>query len=338
VTNARPPYGRSPDAQPDTPTYYGLPALKSSHYGWLVVTYLFVGGLAGASQLIATLADLVGGKRERVISRYGRYLALAGSLACPLFLIKDLHTPSRWYNMLRIFRATSPMSIGSWILTIFGTFSGLAALGQAIQDLTDSALGPRLARRFGPPAGLVGAMMSVYTGTLLSATSVPLWSTAPRLLPALFAVSAAGTANAAISLMLEIVRSPKNVRRQLHRFALVLSGLELAVSFALRRHWRRLAVDSPLQRPTLGLAYRLGASGLGLVIPLAAHTLQLSDSRQRGAVSALASLSTLAGGYILRAVIVFAGNLSARRPEDYFRITAAGPSFPTADPPVHRPA
>src|SRR5918995_2601400 len=75
-------------------TYYGQPALNPSHYGQLVATYLFLGGLAGASQMIATVADLCG--RNNFVVRTGRYLALGGALTGPGFLVADLHTPERW--------------------------------------------------------------------------------------------------------------------------------------------------------------------------------------------------------------------------------------------------
>jgi formate-dependent nitrite reductase membrane component NrfD len=140
---ARAPYGRrsSPvlgalPAEREAPTtYYGLPAVKASHYRFLISTYFFVGGLAGASQLIAQIVDSFGGSQDRPLVRAGRYIALLGALASPALLIKDLHTPSRWYNMLRIFRPTSPMSIGSWTLAAFGTCSGLAAFGLVLDDV-----------------------------------------------------------------------------------------------------------------------------------------------------------------------------------------------------------
>src|SRR5437588_2100493 len=111
-------------------TYYGRPALKATTYHWLVTLYLFVGGLAGTAQLVSTLADLGNGKRNRSLVRAGRYLGFAGALLSPVLLTADLHTPSRWYNMLRIFRRTSPMSIGSWVLFAFGGLSTVAALAQ----------------------------------------------------------------------------------------------------------------------------------------------------------------------------------------------------------------
>ena len=130
----------------------------------MVATYLFVGGLAGAAQIIATLADLLGGRRDQATVRAGRYLALAGALASPVLLMADLHVKSRWYNMLRIFRRTSAMSIGSWTLAAFGTLSGLVAMLQTGADLFGLAGPRRVARWLGLLAAGVGALMTVYTG------------------------------------------------------------------------------------------------------------------------------------------------------------------------------
>src|SRR5579883_2354428 len=171
------------DGRRPLPSYYGRPAVKASHYRWLIASYLFTGGLAGASQVLAAVADLFGRERDRPVVSAGRYVALAGAALSPVFLIADLHTPQRWYNMLRIFRRTSPMSIGSWTLAVFGTFSGLAAAAQVLEDLFGwRPLGRVLARVFGLPAAAAGVIMSYYTGILLSATSTPLWTAAYRLL------------------------------------------------------------------------------------------------------------------------------------------------------------
>ena len=129
LNSERAPYGRQPKPAErrgvdstrsgyQGETYYGQPVLKPSHYGQLIASYLFIGGIAGASQIIATIADWTGDRRNRFIARAGRYLSLGGMIVAPLFLIADLRTPERWYNMLRIFRRTSPMSTGSWTLTV----------------------------------------------------------------------------------------------------------------------------------------------------------------------------------------------------------------------------
>jgi formate-dependent nitrite reductase membrane component NrfD len=304
--------------------YYGLPAVKASPYGWKIGTYFFTGGLAGSAQVLAVVADLVGGRCSVV--RWGRYLALAGAAVSPVLLIADLHTPQRWYNMLRIFRKTSPMSIGSWTLTAFGTLSGLTALGQLAEDVTGSPRGRWLARLCGLPAGVAGALMSVYTGTLLAATSTPLWACLPRLVPALFGASAAATAAAAVSVAQELTGAPEGEKEAVGRFALAAGGAELALAAAADRGMHRQGLDEPLRRDPRVAALGVGAVGLGMVVPLVIHGWQALTGRRSRAASLLAAGSALAGGFLLRAAVLFAGNQSARRPEDYFRFTQPPPA------------
>ncbi|WP_434620766.1 hypothetical protein [Azospirillum sp. B2RO_4] len=73
------------------------------------------------------MADLFGGPGMEQTARNARHVAMIGATLGPMLLIGDLHTPSGWYNMLRIFRRTSPMSIGSYILFSFGAFSAVTA-------------------------------------------------------------------------------------------------------------------------------------------------------------------------------------------------------------------
>jgi len=155
----------------DGETYYHRPALKPSPYGGLIASYFFVGGLAGAAQLIAGLADVCSHDDNQPVVRAGRYLGLAGVLLSPLLLIADLRTPGRWYNMLRIFRRTPSMSIGAWTLTGFGLLSGIAAAAQALYARTGVVACRRVARYIGVPAALAGGAVTTYTGTLLAATS-----------------------------------------------------------------------------------------------------------------------------------------------------------------------
>jgi protein NrfD len=301
------PYGRRCGSYAGQ-SYYGRPAIKPTHYGWLIAGYLFVGGIAGASQILAAVADLFG---YRGVTRAGRYVALAGALMSPVLLIRDLHTPRRWYNMLRIFRPTSPMSIGSWVLTGFGTLSGLAALCQM--------LGARvMGRVFGLPAAAAGAVVSCYTGSLLSATSVPLWASAYRLLPPLFGASAMSTAVAATSLAVE----DEDAHIALERMALAAGAAELALMVATERRWREAGVDAPVkEQPGMAAAYRWGVLGLGILLPLLIHAIHILTGRRSKPAATLANASALVGGLIQRALLTFAGNSSAERPEDYFSFT-----------------
>ena len=293
----------------ETPTYYGLPAIKRSHYGWLVATYFFLGGLAGAAQVIAQIVDLVGSREDTRVVRAGRYLALLGALISPLLLIRDLHTSSRWFNMLRIFRPTSPMSIGSWTLAGFGTFSGLAAMCEAFGLRRPASL-------FGLPAAGLGMLMSTYTGVLLSATSTPLWAVAHRQLPALFGATAVASADAAMSLLLaRSASTPRLVLRRLDRLAVVAGVVQLAAARSLERAWKEKHIDPPLAP-----AQRVAVQGLGIGLPLLVQAFQLLTGRRWSGLSILAAACTLNGAYLERATIVFAGNRSADRPEDYLRV------------------
>ncbi|HEX3998614.1 MAG TPA: NrfD/PsrC family molybdoenzyme membrane anchor subunit [Pirellulales bacterium] len=303
----------------DGTTYYGQPAVKKSHYGWLIVSYFFVGGLAGCSQLIAAIADLRGHQKNKSIVRAGRYLGFAGSLLSPALLVADLHTPRRWLNMLRIFRPTSAMSIGAWTLAAFGTFSGFTAVGQLLSDLFHLRFGRWIARLCGIPAAVAGTVMSFYTGVLLSATSTPLWAAAPRLLPALFGSSAASTAAAAVELTSRRLGQTPDEKHRLAGFSLLASALELSLSTALRLHWRKNHLDAPLAELPLPNAF-ITAAAVGAAIPLAMHAHSVCSGRISAKSATTAAVLALAGGYALRAAILFAGNRSADRPTDYFNL------------------
>lgn len=326
------PYGRrrtavlgSPPAVAAPPTYYDRPALKPADWRWLVISYLFVGGLAGAAQVIAGVVDLLGRRRDRPLVSAARYLALVGSLVSAVLLVADLKTPSRWYNMLRIVRVTSPMSIGSWALLAFGAASGLAGLGQLGADVLGLARARAFARAIGVPAALAGGVLATYTGTLLSATSTPVWAAAYRLLPPLFGLSGTVTATAALSLVLERVRAPTASRRRLARLALLASLGELLLTLRLEALWRREQLEAPLVEPPLAAPYRFGVLGLGILVPLGVHLLQVLTGRELRAASAAASMAALLGGYTQRAVLLLAGKRSADRPTDYFRLAQPRP-------------
>jgi hypothetical protein len=307
-----------------TDSYYGMPALKPSHYAWPIAGYFFIGGLASAAQFIATVLDLVGGREDRPAVRAGRYLAFLGALASPPLLIVDLETPRRWYNMLRIFRPTSTMSIGSWALTAFGTFSSLVAMGQAVEDLLGWVAGRWLARVFSLPAALAGGVVALYTGTLLAATNLPLWAGSFPFLSSLFASSATSTATAALTLATDRPGAPQNTRRRLSWLALIAGAAELFFAALIEHGWRQRQVAAPIEGRQLGLAWHAGVLGLGIAAPLVVHVLEVLVGRTSRRASALTALATLAGGFILRVVLIFGGKASTRRPEDYLRMTGDG--------------
>src|SRR6185312_7757325 len=132
--------------------------------------------------------------RHRATVRRARYIALAAASISPVLLILDLGRPKRFHHMLRVFKVSSPLSVGTWILLAFGLTSGVQAARQAAEDnfilRRESWLG-RLARLLpSKPVSLAQALLGMglggYTGILLAATAIPLWATAGLLLGPLF--------------------------------------------------------------------------------------------------------------------------------------------------------
>ena len=302
-------------------SYYNHPAIKSSHYGHLVAAYLFVGGLAGATQLTATIADLCDRDAYRHIVRSGRYIAFLGTLFAPVLLIADLKTPGRWYNMLRIFRPTSPMSIGSWTLTAFGATAALTAVLELVADRTGKSRYTGAARWLGIPSAALGGLTATYTGALLASTSTPLWASGSRLLPALFGTSAVATATSALSIPAHLNRWPSAVVKPLELVSVVSTAGELLVTTAMERQWHRKSLMAPLKQQPMRAAYDYGYKGLGVVAPLIIHGISLFFHHRSSRWSLAAAAATLAGSYLLRSIVVSVGNTSAQRAEDYLRYT-----------------
>jgi formate-dependent nitrite reductase membrane component NrfD len=297
-------------------TYYEMPSVKASPWHGLVSTYIFVAGLSGSAQVLATLADLFGrGEMESVVRR-GRHIALlAPAIGGPLLII-DLHTPKRFYNMFRIFRSTSPMSIGTYILSAFSLFSGITVAAELL-----GGRGRTVARIAQVPAALAGAGLSFYTAALLSATSTPLWAAAPRLLAARFAASSMATAAAALSLAEQVDGIDDGSIEKLEAVGAVAAVAEATVTVAAERRYREMGVADPLERGSWATLDKGGALALGIGVPLALFGLNMVLRRRSRAASAVAGLAVLAGGMMMRHAILEAGNDSANLPRAYFSLT-----------------
>ena len=187
----------------DGPTYYSRPQLKAAPFNnWVVGGYIFLAGLSGASALLAAIATCCGGPRRRGGRRGGAaILPCSRRLLGSALLIYDLHTPKRFYNMLRVAKGTSPMSIGTWILLAFSGLAGFnAGRRVARRDSRPALDAPGFARVAQVPAAAAGAGLATYTASLLSATSTPLWAAAPQALAVRFGSSSIAAGAAALSL------------------------------------------------------------------------------------------------------------------------------------------
>ena len=296
------------------PTYYGRPALKPSLYGWMVASYIFIGGLAGAAQIIATAADLLGMRGDTAILA-GRVIALAGAVLGGVLLIADLHTWRRFYNMLRIFRPTSSMSIGTYIFMTFGFWSLVALCGQIAGWRWLALLG-------GVIASIAGWGMTSYTAALLAATSTPLWAAAPRLLAVRFASSAMATGAAALALVAAWSSDSAWLAGPLRNVAILALIVEFCTGVVSQRVYQNRDVDQPLRASPWGPIHRVGVQLVGTLLPIALYILADVIPTSAPTLTATASLCVLAGGLLMRGSIVHAGNLSASRPEDYFRFAS----------------
>jgi hypothetical protein len=296
------------------PTYYGRPALKPSLYGWIVALYIFIGGLAGAAQILATAADLIRTPGSAVILA-GRTIALAGAVLGGILLIVDLHTKRRFYNMLRIFRPTSAMSIGTYILMSFGFWSLVALCGQFAGLHWLALLG-------GIIAGIAGWGMTTYTAALLTATSTPLWAAAPRLLAIRFAASAMATGAAALAIVAVWSAGGVVLAGSLRNIAVLALIVEFGAGVISQRVYQNRGVDHPLRANPWGPVHLVGVQLAGAALPIALYVLADVNPASTVAATIAASLCVLVGGLLMRGSIMLAGNLSAGRPEDYFRFAS----------------
>jgi formate-dependent nitrite reductase membrane component NrfD len=288
-------------------TYYERPLLKRPHWGWEVVTYLFLGGVMGGSGMLVGLAN---DKHDPDLKRSARYLAAVLAAVCPPVLIGHLGRPERFLNMLRVFKWRSPMSMGVWGLLAFSLPATAGALGQAAHD----GILPRWLRWFTPRAltdpltGIQGAFIGGYTGVLLSATVVPLWAKGTRHIPAVSVCSGIAGACAANSFILALTNGSERSIRKLERFELVAALAELSILIDFKRHAG--AIGDPMFAGTRGEKL-LRVTGIGGILIPALLTLLPVRGRPK---TLLTSALALLGGYVLRETLIEAGKVSADDP------------------------
>jgi formate-dependent nitrite reductase membrane component NrfD len=313
-------YTPDPERELQETTYYDYPVLKAPLWRWEIVWYFFFGGLAAGCYVIASIAALFGSTEDRVVARTGYYASLLALLPCPPLLIKDLGKPERFLHMLRVFKVKSPMSMGVWGLLTFSVFSGSTALIQAARDgllgrwWGARALGSLPQRLLVIPGSIAGIFLGGYTGVLLAATSIPLWSRS-KLLGAVFISSALSTSGALVSFILRSVGAPAHVLHKLERMEWVNMCVEMVSLLTFLRQSGRAARPLVGTGPAEhGVTFWRFMFGGGLVLPLLLQTLALirPTRRSRGGMGLLISLLVIVGGYFLRRTIVEAGHTSSK--------------------------
>lgn len=306
---------REAPAVPDAEfsSYYGQPIVKVVPWDHKISAYLFVGGIAGTSGIIQAGAAATG---NAVLQRNSRLVAMTTVALSGVALVADLGRPERFLNMLRTVKLTSPMSVGTWILSGYATFAGVTTASEVLRLLP--ARGPvtaltRVTDALGTPSTIgqaaFGAPLAAYTAVLLADTAHPVWHESRRELPFVF-VGSAALASGGVQMAL----TPASLAAPVRRLALAGVATELVAMHRLEEHLADLGIDEPVTSGQGAGKLRLAK---GLVIAGGVGTLLSGRSR----LVAIASGAALAAASALtRMGIVEAGMESASDPKYTVRV------------------
>jgi len=283
-------------------SYYGRPVVRPPLWHKDIAAYLFTGGLAAGSALLAAGADLTGRPGLR---RVGRLTALGALGASTYFLVNDLGRPARFHHMLRVAKPTSPMSVGTWILAAFGPAAGLAAVSEAAarlpRGLTRTAL-TAAGRGAGLAAAAAAPALATYTGVLLADTATPSWHEGYPELPFVFGGSALA-AGAGMGL----IAAPLDETGPVRRVAVAGAALELYGSHRVENELGLLS--EPYQQGRPG---RLLRAARALTVTGAVGALL---GRRSKVISVLSGAALLAASVATRFGIFEGGVASAKDPK-----------------------
>ena len=293
--------GIAPHATAQT-GYYGLPLLKKPQWTNAVPVYFFTGGVAGAAAILAS-AGAITRADERLV-RDARYLAAIAGAVSPALLILDLGMPSRFLNMLRVFKLRSPMSVGSWTLMAFSSSAAGTAFLDAVNRRNGNAFQFDVLQNTGQfVAAITGAVLITYTGVLIGATAIPVWNENARMLPMHFATSGLSAAGALLELRGH--NSPT-----LNAIGIATCVAESAVGASIEL--RRSPALKPLKSGRSGWLTRLGGFLAG-PLPLALRLLSLGAGKERSVkFRKIAAASSVAGSMVTRFAWTSAGASSAK--------------------------
>ena len=302
---SKPRWGKLPEPSRDDPTYYGVPMLKKPVWEWAIPLYYYVGGLAGASIALGAATQLFGTEDSQWAATRCRWMGIAGASFGGALLIYDLGRSSRFLNMLRVFRPTSPMNVGAWILAGTVPTVVVAEVLSGQRGILGFA-----SRVFGLASGMFGMGLATYTGVLVSNSAIPVWSESRTVLPILFGASAVTSAAAAF----DVINADHN-HRSIEAFGTVGKISELAVAQLLERRLLEVPrVAIPLHKGKSGFLWK-AATAL-TAGSMAVRLLPIQKRRKRVLSGVLASL----GSICLRFGIHEAGALSAQDSRASFRL------------------
>jgi formate-dependent nitrite reductase membrane component NrfD len=297
---------RTPAIGGSDPTYYDRPMLKPSVWTLDIPFYYFTGGAAGAALTLGASLQLAArGRRDlRKLSATCHWIGIIGSTAGAAFLIHDLGRPMRFLAMMRVFRPTSPMNMGVWILS--GAAPTAIAAGLLINR--GGILGA-LGESAGYASGIFGAGLAGYTGVLVANTAIPVWQASRRWLPVLFMASSASAAASIIDVVLQDAASQRMTR--------LFGTLGRVVELAAARNVEHCAatvpkVAEPFHRGKSSVWWKAGSALTLASLALSAVAPRRSKARK------VAGILGAAGSLCLRLAVHYIGEASAMDPRAAF--------------------
>lgn len=288
-------------------------------WAWQIPVYLFLGGLVAGMMVISGWFAFADRDRRaesvtRLLPTLGLALLSLGMLALFLDLEHKLYT----WRLYTTFQPLSPMSWGAWILlAVYPALAGALLLSPPEWLVARVPAVRAWSAQLHADAGVVrliaganmalGGLLGIYTGVLLSTlVARPLWNSA--LLGPLFLASGLSSAAALVHMVARDRGESEFLARADNRFIqaeLVLIALFLiGLLSSTRAHAD--AAGLLLGGPWTAVFW-VGVVGLGLLVPLFVQSLAV---KHRVAHTAVAPLLVLAGGLLLRFVLVAAGQFS----------------------------
>jgi protein NrfD len=321
--------------------------MEQYEWGILIVNYLFVAGLSAGAFAISSFATYLGGPHFRRVAQIGALIAPWPVMLGIGLLVLDLGRPLAFWRLFLTVQWTSPMSIGSWLLTSFillslvyaalwvpAPLSNLLRVPTRRQDLLHFTRWTPLSHQFVHRArALVAALgfplslgVGIYTGILLGAIPArPFWNT--PMLAQLFLFSAMSTGTATVLIVTALIGARRRDELEAERKLLVSTDVVLIVleifmliPFLLHHAlstWSSADSISLILGGEFTLPFWIGVIVLGILLPLAIEGYELfpvilkeGAARYSLALSASSGVFVLAGGFILRFVFVYAGQVS----------------------------
>lgn len=304
------------------PAYYDVPMLKKPLWKWEIATYFFIGGMSTGAHLLGRAAARFGDGGE--VTKMAAYLSFLSILPGPPLLIHDLGDPKRFHHMLRVWKPSSPMNLGTWAIMAYSGAATSEVVRQYLND-RETHLKPRergtlhkllnngtlllVQDAVGAPMAL---LVASYTGVLLSTTSNPLWSKNPWLGP-LFTASAISSGAEGIMLLLDAKRKAGPADPASHRVLRTVDTLAHGVELACMAGFSTYAGEKAktLHEGKMKGWHRASLAGIiGSEVAKYAPLPRVLKKPQR----ILSNLLGLFGGFALRWSMVMGGIEAAQDP------------------------